>query len=84
MWDDVEKYLVGTHILFDTAFIKDYISSEQALRIIRNHGSEKILFGSDGPWESPDCTLAFIRSLGLSESECDNITFKNACRILKI
>ncbi len=83
MWDDVEKYLVGTDILFDTAFIKDYITPEQAARIIKNHGSEKILFGSDAPWENPKDTLEFLMSLGLEQEEIENITHKNALKILK-
>ena len=84
MWDDVEKYIVGTNMYFDTAFIKDYISPEQALRIIRNHNSEKILFGSDNPWENPKDTLDFLNSLGLSRNELDNITYINALKILNI
>ncbi len=84
MWDDVEKNMVGTEILFDTAFIKDYINPEQAKRIIRNHGSEKILFGSDNPWENPKDTLVFLNSLSLNQDELDNITYKNALKILKV
>ena len=83
MWDEVEKHLVGTPIYFDTAFIKDHISKEQALRIIKTHGSNKILFGSDGPWESPKDTLAFLHSLDLSENELEDITYKNAQQIIK-
>ncbi len=82
-WDDTEKYLVGTPIYFDTAFIKDYISPIQAKRIIKNHGSKKILFGSDAPWENPKDTLDFILSLGLNQEELENITYKNAMKILK-
>ena len=84
MWDDVEKYLVGTPIIFDTAFIKDFISSEQAKRIIETHGSKKIIFGSDAPWENPKDTLSFLHSLNLDQSCLDDITYKNAQRILNI
>ncbi len=84
MWDDVEKYLVGTQMYFDTAFIQDDITPEQAKRIILNHGSEKILFGSDNPWENPKDTLAFLNSLGLNKDEFDDITYKNALKILSI
>lgn len=83
LWDDVEKYLVGTQIFFDTAFIKDYISTEQAKRIITGHGSKKVLFGSDAPWEKPKDTLSFLLSLNLSKSAMDNITYKNAQKIFK-
>lgn len=82
MWDDVETYLVGTNIYLDTAFIKDYIDPEQCRRIIENHGAERILFGSDSPWERPADTLAFLQSMGLSQEQLDCITHKNATRLL--
>lgn len=81
-WDDVEEYLVGTPILMDTAFIADFIEPEQCTRIIRNHGAEKILFGSDSPWENPADTMRFLKLLGLTEQEMALITYKNALRLL--
>ncbi len=82
-WDDVERYLVGSKIYLDTAFIKDHIASEQAKRIIENHGAERILFGSDSPWERPADTLAFLQGLGLTQHQLDLITHKNALRLLQ-
>lgn len=84
MWDDVEKYLVGTPINFDTAFIKDHILPRQAKDIIKAHGSQKILFGSDAPWENPKDTLEFLLSLDLDSHELENIKFKNAQKILNL
>lgn len=81
-WDDVERYLVGTPILFDTAFIRDFIDPEQCLRIIRTHGAEKIVFGSDAPWEDPADTLSFLQSLHLTADEIAKITYQNAQRLL--
>jgi predicted TIM-barrel fold metal-dependent hydrolase len=51
MWDDVEKYLVGRDIYFDTSFVTDYMKTERFVRIMKNHGFEKILFGTDSPWK---------------------------------
>lgn len=82
MWDDVERYLVGTPVYLDTAFIRQFIAPEQCLRIIRNHGAEKIVFGSDSPWEDPKDTLAFLQGLGLSDAELACITYQNALRLL--
>ena len=82
MWDDVERYLVGTPMLFDTAFIARFISPEQCVRIFRNHGTDKILFGSDSPWEDPAETLAFLQSLPLTDHEMAQITHENALRVL--
>lgn len=83
MWDDVERYLVGTPVYFDTAFISRFVPPEQCLRIIRAHGSEKILFGSDAPWEDPADTLRYLRALPLTADEWANITHRNALRLLK-
>jgi len=82
MWDEVEAELVGTPILFDTAFIRQFIPPEQCVRIIRGHGAEQILFGSDSPWENPADTLAFLQSLPLTDEELMQITYRNAQRIL--
>lgn len=82
-WDDVEKYLIETPIYMDTAFVADYIDREQCARIIRAHGADRILFGSDSPWENPAHTFEFIRSLGLNDTELDMITYKNAQTLLK-
>ena len=81
-WDDVETYLVGTAVNLDTAYIAQFIDPAQCLRIIRNHGAEKIVFGSDSPWEDPADTLLFLQSLGLNETELSLITHENALRLL--
>jgi predicted TIM-barrel fold metal-dependent hydrolase len=82
MWDQVEKLLVGREMYFDTAFVADYIAPEQYLRIIRSHGAEKILFGSDSPWESPAKTLEGLKALGLTAEEMQRITHDNAASLL--
>ena len=84
MWDDVEKYLCGKSIYMDTAAISRYIKNDQYKRLIRNHGADKILFGSDNPWEKPTDTLKKLEQLELDKDEMDKITFKNAMRILGI
>lgn len=83
-WDDVEKYLVGTPLYFDTAYTVTDISESQLARIIRNHGTDKILFATDSPWEAQGFTLKKLSSLGLTEDELDDIFYKNAKKLLKI
>lgn len=82
MWDEVEACLVGRKLYLDTAFVADYIAPEQYLRIIRNHGAEKILFGSDSPWECPSHTLEGLQRLPLTEKEMRLITHDNAAMLL--
>ena len=84
MWDDVERHLVGTQILFDTAVIGTFIERTQYRRIVESHGADKILFATDSPWEDQGEALHTLLSLGLSEVDIEKITFRNACRLLKI
>ena len=82
MWDDVEKYLVGSDVKFDTSCLSKYISLKQFKRIVLNHGSDKILFGTDMPWDSVKDTLSLLYNADFSQSDVDNILYKNALKIL--
>lgn len=84
MWDDVEKYLVGSEMYFDISYACSHIEKEQFLRIIRNHGADKILYGSDSPWKSQSSPLEELKKLDLTKEEMDLITHKNAMKILDI
>lgn len=77
-WDEVEKYLIGEDIYFDTSYVLGKISDEQFLRIIRNHGVEKILFATDSPWGNQAQAVKKIMSLPLTEYERSAIMHKNA------
>lgn len=95
-WDMVEKLLVGESIYFDTAFTIDPIvgvnnkirsdvaplSMEQFIRIVRSHGAERIIFGSDCPWSDQSASIERIKNSGLTPEECDFILGKNAARLI--
>lgn len=82
MWDEVEEYLVGSNVYIDTSFSVGYISKEQATRIIKKHGADKVLFGSDCPWESSKDTIGFIESMGFTDKEKELIYSENAIGLL--
>lgn len=82
--DEVERDLCGSDVYIDTSMGFEHYSREQFLRIVKSHGAEKILFGSDSPWSQADSEIAAIRSLNLSQDQKDKILFGNACRLLGI
>ena len=45
-------------------------------------GADKIIFGSDCPWEDTGQTYAYINALGLTEEAKEKIFYKNALRLL--
>lgn len=85
-WDEVEKYLAGKfeNVYFDVGVIAGYIGDEQLLRIIRTHGAEKILFGSDCPWDNPRNELEMLEKLPLTDGERADIYYRNAEKLLKM
>ena len=83
MWDEVEKHLCGTNVYLDTSMGTEYYKTEQFIRIVRSHGSEKILFATDSPWSSQKEELTRTRQTGLTQAELDNILYKNALKLLE-
>lgn len=85
LWDEVEDKLVGQPVYFDTAVSlkKDipHMEKEQFVRIIRKHGADRILFGTDSPWDSQKTALEDVRKSGLSEEELEWILGGNAQRM---
>ena len=84
MWEEVAAKLVGTPIYFDTAFIADFVEKSLARDIIGAHGADRILFGSDAPWEDPAKTLEFLRSLDIDGGNMKKICGANAAGLLGI
>lgn len=83
-WNEVEEFLVGTPYYFDTAYCLSEMSTSQVMRIITKHGSKKILFGTDSPWENPSDTISMVNALPLSKAEKDDIFYKNAQELFNI
>lgn len=84
LWNDVEKYLVGEDVYFDTSFSYARIPFPQAKRIVERHGSDKILLGSDMPWSRVADGIKLIKQMNLSASDTEMIMGKNAVRLLEI
>ena len=81
---DVIKNLCGLPIYFDTSYGYSVIPKPIAAEIAEKHGTDKLLFGSDTPWSTPQRETRLIESLGFSESEKEQIYYKNAQKILGI
>ncbi|MBQ2802825.1 MAG: amidohydrolase family protein [Lachnospiraceae bacterium] len=83
-WDEVEELLVDSEVYMDIAFIQQYIQMEQLLRIVKKHGSDKILFATDSPWTNQKEAVDWLTKASLSEEEKSHIFYKNALNLLGI
>ncbi len=81
-WDEVENFIVGTNIYIDTSMGFEHYSKEQFLRIVKEHGADKILFASDSPWSFAKKEIQVLNSLPLSNSEKAKILGLNAKKLL--
>ena len=86
---DVERYLVGQNCYIDIscsfADLGDFSEStdEDIVRVIKNHGADKILFATDSPWNDQRAYIERFRGLnGLSDNEKQMILGGNAERLL--
>ena len=83
MYDDVERYLVGRPVWIDLSlFTIGKITPDQARRIIVNHDPNRMVFGSDDPWNDPADEKRYIEELSLPEELLEKIWWKNAERLL--
>ena len=82
LWRDVEGMLLGQNIYIDTSYSWYILRNERMADMIRKHGSENVLFGTDSPWKSADEEVAHITGLDLPPHDIDNILYRNAQRLL--
>lgn len=83
-WDEVEEFLVGRDLFFDTSYVIDYMDPKRFIRIMREHGFDKILFATDSPWKPQAGEVKKISGLSVPETAKEDIFYRNAVRLLGI
>jgi len=81
--EDVIKYLCGLPVYFDISFSYGTIALPMIHKIIEKHGTDKLLFGSDSPWNRPSQDLTVLNALQLDEVDMNKICCTNALKLLK-
>ncbi len=76
------KYICGLPVYLDMAYTLGFMRDDDIVAIIRAHGAERVLFGSDSPWTSQAEFKRRLYVLPITEAEKDLISHKNAERIL--
>ena len=84
LWDSVLEDLCGTKVYLDTAFSSGKMPPDYAKELIKAHGADKVLLGSDMPWSDTLDEVRFVQSLELSAEDEEKILSNNAKRLLNI
>lgn len=89
MYDEVCDQLIGTpNVWLDTALVlkstpdNNFLSKENFVQMVRTHGSDHILFGTDSPWSDQSESLHLLRTSGLTPEELTAIEGGNAATLL--
>ncbi|WP_185996331.1 amidohydrolase family protein [Nocardioides campestrisoli] len=82
--EEAEKWAVGTDIHLETSWPPSMgtLPRERVLDIIRRHGADRVVFGSDWPMTDPATEIAAIRDLGLTSEEEAGVLGGNLVRLL--
>lgn len=99
-WDQVEERIAGRDLWLDTAFsllplrpapgprktpgAYPPLPADQFLRMVKRHGADRILFGTDSPWNGQEDTIRCLENTGLTEEELAGILGDNGARLLHL
>ncbi|HEX2937730.1 MAG TPA: amidohydrolase family protein [Ruminiclostridium sp.] len=83
-WDNAEKYIVGKNCYIDTSSSIWALPKEKTVELIRKHGVDRVLFGTDYPLTRHKEELERFLGLGLTEEENNKILFENAKKLLNL
>jgi predicted TIM-barrel fold metal-dependent hydrolase len=81
-WHAVSGRLAGCDVLFDTAYTLGHLPDEEFVALAREHGCDRVMFGSDGPWTDAGEQLDHLRRLPFTDAELEAILGGNAERLL--
>lgn len=96
-WNEVKDFLVGENVYFDTAFCYGEYSyldgapktkydapmdAESFVELVKAHGADKILFGTDSPWTDRKTQIELFSALPLTTEEKELIFSRNASKLL--
>lgn len=81
-WDEVEQYLAGRNLFFDTSSTLWSLGIKGCAKLINLHGADRVVFGSDYPVTTIDKEMDLFNKMELSEDDRQKILYKNAAAIL--
>lgn len=82
-WDGGAEPIFGSRAYLDLAYVPGLIEPNRLVEMIRQHGAEKILFGTDIPYADPQYILDTFMDLPLNNDEREAILWRNATTALK-
>ncbi len=81
-WDEVSERLCGKDVYLDTSYIFGHCPDDKFVSLVRDHGVDKVLFGTDSPWSDQTQDLEHLKRLPFSQEELDMVCGLNTLELL--
>ncbi|MGI6621936.1 MAG: amidohydrolase [Clostridiaceae bacterium] len=81
-WKEALDCLIGKNLYLDTSSAIQYMDKSFASKLIKAHGTDKVVFGTDYPSMYHEIELEAFYKLDLNNKEKEDILYNNAAKIL--
>ncbi len=82
-WEQAAKHLLGLGMYVECSFCLQFLSVEEARKLIEGFGTDRVMFGTDWPWVDHGQDVERLERLGLPEDVLGAILYDNAARLMK-
>lgn len=83
-WDEAEEVLIGTPVYTETSDALIGLPPERVYNMIKKHGADRIMFGSDYPLRLTVSAYNALEALPLTENEKENIYSATAKKVFSL
>lgn len=81
-WDEVERHLIGRPIYLEISYSLNTLPAARAGELLLAHPKDRLLFGTDSPWEDQKTAAERVSAMGLSADLLESLFFRNASALL--
>ena len=85
IWEEATRELHGFDNLYvDSSSTFHWVEHIKVKDFIRSYGSDRVMFGSDFPMWDVEHEIRYMKELGLSDEEYENVFHRTAERVFDI
>ena len=81
-WREVAAVLAGSGVYLETSYSLDRAAPEEMRQILDRHPVDRIMFGTDSPWQGQADTIRLVRSTWPDPADQEKVLAGNAARLL--
>lgn len=68
----------------DISFCLGLMPDDYLVELVRDFGTDRVLFGTDSPWQVSLNDIELLKTVGFTEEELERLLYKNAAKLLAV